>query len=94
MYIYQNKNDNKLKCHTSLKKTSTAVRNFSYLILFLHTELQASPPNVTGIGTTSNIVVVVLLLTLNIFHIFFWCFYGSFWTSICQPGRNEHLNKI
>ena len=67
MYIYQNKNDNKLRCHTSLKKISTVVRNFSYLILFFHTELQASPPNVIGIGTTSNIVVVVLLLTLNIF---------------------------
>ena len=37
---------------------------------------------------TSGIVLVSLLLILNIFHTFFWCFYCQLWAGKCRLGFN------
>ena len=33
-----------------------------------------------------DIVLVFLLLTLNMFHLLFWCFHCWFWAIICRLG--------
>ena len=38
--------------------------------------------------TVNEVLLVFLLLTLNISHIFFYCFYCWLWTSSCELGRN------
>ena len=35
------------------------------------------------ISNVIDVVLVFSLLTFNIFHTFFWCFYYCLWTSIC-----------
>ena len=45
----------------------------------------------------SDVVLVSLMLSLNSFHAFFWCFYCSLWTSKCLLGGKYQFkvnNKV
>ena len=42
----------------------------------------------------TDVVMDSLLLTLNRFHLFFWCFHCAPWTGKCRPGLASFPRKV
>ena len=63
---------------------------YSQQIPSRHSQQWKHQNNVWNMFDVNDVVLVLLLLTLNRFHTLFWCFHCWLWTNKCRLGSSEH----
>ena len=50
--------------------------------------------NQLKVNKKTKTMLVYVVLTLNRFHTFFWCFHSCLWTSKCRQGTSCYFTKL